>query len=91
MKEKEVRQLSSKEYEKLGRDLWMIYESNYRNRNRAYYFTFIKGIIYGFGIFLGGTIVVAILVYILGTFDQVPLVEKLYNAITNPTDINPNY
>lgn len=82
---KETTQLNAKEYEKLGREMWVIYETNYTNRKRAYMFTFFRGIIYGFGLFLGGTILVAILLYSLSFFDQVPFAEKLYNAITNPT------
>ena len=80
---------TSKDCEQLGRELWSIYETNYKNRKRAYWFTFFKGIIYGFGIFLGGTIVVALLLWGLNFFEQVPLlspiVEKLNNVIQDPT------
>lgn len=79
--------MSSKDYEKLGRDLWNIFELNYKNRKRLYTYTFLKGLVYGFGIFLGGTILVALLVYGLSLFDQVPFVDKVYDAITNPTSV----
>lgn len=81
--------ITDKEYEELGRELWNIYESNYKNRKRAYWFTFTKGMVYGFGIFLGGTILVAFLLWSLNFFEQVPLispvVEKINRAITEPT------
>jgi Domain of unknown function (DUF5665) len=80
-----AKELTDKDYEKLGRDMWMIYESNYRNRNRAYWFTFLKGIVYGLGIFLGGTIVVAIVLYVLNMFDSLTFIDKLLNAINDPT------
>jgi len=35
----------------------------------------------GLGIFLGGTVVVALLAWILGYFDQVPFVKSLVEAI----------
>jgi hypothetical protein len=83
--------MSTKDFEQLGRDLWLLYEMNYKNRKRMYLFTFGKGIAQGFGIFLGGTILVAFLLYSLSFFEQVPLlsplVEKLNSALTDPTSI----
>lgn len=78
---------SAKEFEAIGRDFWHIYEMNYKNRGRMYLFTFGKGVAQGFGIFLGGTILVALLLYGLSFFDEIPLVEKIYNALTDPTSV----
>jgi hypothetical protein len=80
-------ELTAKEFESIGRDFWQLYEMNYKNRNRMYLFTFGKGVMQGFGIFLGGTILVALLLYGLSFFDQVPGVDKIYNALTNPTSV----
>lgn len=79
--------LTAKDYEKLGRDMSNVYESMYTNKKRLYFLTFTKGIVYGFGIFLGGTILVAILVYSLGLFVEYPTINKLYNALTDPTSV----
>lgn len=83
--------MSTKDFEQLGRDLWSLYELNYKNRKRMYIFTFGKGIAQGFGIFLGGTILVAVLLYSLSFFEQVPLlspiVEKLNAVLTDPTSV----
>jgi hypothetical protein len=83
--------MSTKDFEQLGRDLWLLYEMNYKNRRRMYFFTFGKGIAQGFGIFLGGTILVAVLLYSLSFFERVPLlspiVEKLNNVLTDPTSV----
>lgn len=85
--EKPTESLTAKEFEAIGRDFWKLYELNYKNRGRMYLFTFGKGVAQGFGIFLGGTILVAALLYGLSFFDQVPLVDKIYNALTNPTSV----
>ena len=83
--------MTSKDYETLGRDLWSVYEMNYKNRKRMYIFTFGKGIAQGFGIFLGGTIVVAVLLYTLTFFEQIPLlspfVQKINEVIKDPTSV----
>ncbi len=67
----------------------MLYEMNYKNRKRMYFFTFGKGVMQGFGIFLGGTILVAVLLYSLSFFEQVPLlspvIEKINAVLTDPT------
>lgn len=81
------KELTAKEFEAIGRDFWRLYEMNYKNRGRMYLFTFGKGVAQGFGIFLGGTILVAMLLYGLSLFDEIPLVEKIYNALTDPTSV----
>jgi hypothetical protein len=81
---------TAKEFETIGRDFWRLYEMNYKNRSRMYLFTFGKGIAQGFGIFLGGTLLVALLIYGLSLFDdQFTFVDKLLRALTDPTDIQP--
>lgn len=37
----------------------------YRNRHQVYWMNFVRGVFFGFGSLLGGTIVVAIVVWIL--------------------------
>lgn len=83
--------MTAKDFESLGRDLWSMYELNYKNRKRMYFFTFGKGIAQGFGIFIGGTIVVAVLLYSLTFFEQIPLlspvIQKLNEVIKDPTSV----
>ena len=62
------------DYEQLGRMLENIYESGYIDRNRAYKMSFLKGIAAGFGGVIGATVFVAILLWTLTLFDQIPLV-----------------
>jgi hypothetical protein len=78
---------TAKEFEAIGRDFWRLYEMNYKNRSRMYLFTFGKGVAQGFGIFLGGTILVAVLIYSLGLFVEYPAINKLYEALTDPTSV----
>lgn len=42
------------------------------SRKQVYWFNFIRGIFFGFGTVIGGTIVVALLIWILSLFADIP-------------------
>lgn len=69
------KQNSSADYERLGRMIESIYLSGYADRKRAYTFSFFKGIFVGLGSVVGATIVVALLVWALGLFRGVPVIN----------------
>lgn len=71
----------SKDYENLGRMLTSIYETGYIDRNQSYKNSFIKGVLGGFGGVLGATIVVALLLWGLSFFNEVPLVGPFVNNV----------
>lgn len=76
--------MKPKDFEQLGRYMLDVYETAYTSKKRLFYISFLKGIGQGFGIFIGGTIVVAFVFWILGVFDDTflsPVIQKIYNAI----------
>ncbi len=73
--------MTDEELAELGKKLEQFYELGYINKKSAIGYSFIKGIAQGLGIFLGGSVVVALLAWILGYFDQVPFVHALVEAI----------
>lgn len=72
---------NDKELLELGKKLQAFYETGYIDRKQALKYTFIKSLIAGFGAFLGGTILVALLLWILSFFDQVTLVDHIVKII----------
>lgn len=66
-----------------------IYESGYIDRNKTYKMSFLKGIAAGFGGVIGATIIVAILLWALNLFDQVPLIgpftDKIQHTVQTKT------
>lgn len=80
--EKKEKRVSEKELQELGRQLKDFYElGGYVNKWRALRFTALKGMAQGLGIFLGGTVVVGLVIWILGAFDRIPLVNDLVEAM----------
>ncbi len=80
-----AKKLTKKDEEalELGKKLQQFYETGYVNKKQALSFTFVKAVITGFGIFLGGTILVALVLWILGFFDQIPLIEHIVRVINS--------
>jgi hypothetical protein len=74
---------TDKYYEELGKSLENILLLGYTKPSRMLFFTFLKGIVYGLGIFIGGTIIIALLVWALQQFNNVPLIGHLVQKIVN--------
>jgi hypothetical protein len=74
---------TTKDYEKMGRMLEDLFASGSGNIKHLLWYNFVKGVAYGLGIFLGGTIVIAIIIWILNLFNQVPLIGPFVQNIIN--------
>jgi uncharacterized protein (DUF697 family) len=77
--------MTAKQYEELGRIVASVYETGYLNKAQSYRNAFIKGVVGGFGGVVGATVVVALLLWVLSFFGEVPLVgdfsDKLQQTI----------
>ena len=60
--------------EQVGQMLVNIYESGYLDKNKSYKMSFLKGLAGGLGGVIGATIVVALLIWVLSLFQEVPLI-----------------
>ena len=58
-----------------------IFESGYLDRPTAYKSSFIKGLLGGLGGVIGATIVVALLIWLLSLFQNVPLIGRLVENV----------
>lgn len=73
---------TSAEYEELGKKLMDFYESGYVNKKQALSWAFLKGLVGGFGAFLGGTILIGLLIWVLSLFDQVPFIDAVRQTLS---------
>lgn len=75
------KEMTPKEYEQLGRRMEQVYTTGYASRGRLMYMNFLRGIAYGVGIFIGGTIVVGIVITVLVQFEEVPVIGPFAQKI----------
>jgi uncharacterized protein DUF5665 len=61
----------------------LFYDFN-RNRVQIYKMNFVRGIFFGFGSVLGGTVVIALLIWLLGALAGVfPPIDDFFNGISD--------
>ncbi|HUS26692.1 MAG TPA: DUF5665 domain-containing protein [Nevskiaceae bacterium] len=68
---------TDKELLQFAHQLEQLYEDGVANKRQVLLFSFLKGIATGFGVFLGGTIVVALLLWGLSRLSDLPFVGQL--------------
>lgn len=86
---KNKKKMTDKDYEKLGRAIEEVYLIGYANPRRFLWFNFLRGIVYGLGIFIGGTIIVAIVIGVLGKFDDNLIIGPFVKRIMEIIQSNP--
>jgi hypothetical protein len=80
-------ELSKKQREEFTKQqLEYFFEMSHPRWARVIKYSFIKGLATGFGLFLGGTIVVALLLWILSLVGQVPFLEKIAESVREALD-----
>lgn len=72
--------LSKTEVEQIGRMVKSIYESGYLDKTTTYKMSFLKGILAGLGGVIGATVVLAILLWGLSLFDEIPIIGPLFES-----------
>jgi hypothetical protein len=77
---------SDKELQELGQKLREVIEVGYVNRKQALWFSFLKGMATGFGAFLGGTILIGLLLGLLSLFTEIPLIGQVIENFRNSLD-----
>ena len=65
----------------LGKKLQQFYDAGYVNKKQSITFAFYKGIASGFGVFLGGTIVIGLLLWLLSLFGQIPIIGHFIHTL----------
>lgn len=70
-----------KDYEEIGRMVAAIYESGYIDNSKSLKMSFIKGMFQGFGGVLGATLLVALLIWLLSLFSEIPFVGRVTEQV----------
>ena len=72
--------MSDKKRIEFAKQVEYMYEATNPSWRRVLTFTFLKGVVTGLGVFLGGTIVVTILLWILSGLGQLPFLHELTDS-----------
>ena len=79
------RNLNDEDYRKLGKSLEKIVRKDYidlaLNWRRLLGVSLVRGLAMGFGTVLGATILIALLVWLLSFFNQIPLIGNLFEGL----------
>lgn len=78
-----------KEYEQMGRELEALYWSVHPNRSNFYKAAFLRGILGGVGGVIGATVVIALVLWLLSLFNDVPLIGGFVDAIRRTIESGP--
>lgn len=85
MAKKVVTKLSDKDYQNLGKAIEQIIQKDYvdlaLNKKRLIMTKLIAGLAAGFGGVIGATVVVALLLWLLSLFNEVPFFGKIFEGL----------
>jgi hypothetical protein len=80
-------QLTKKQREEFTKQqLEYFFEMSHPKWGRVIKYSFIRGLATGFGVFMGGTIVVGVLLWILSLLGQVPFLNELIESSRDTLD-----
>ncbi len=65
----------------LGRKMQAVFDMGYFSRKDALKWSFLKGLATGLGAFVGGTIVIAVLIWVVSRFNSFPLVGPVTQQV----------
>ncbi|MEK7600147.1 MAG: DUF5665 domain-containing protein [Patescibacteria group bacterium] len=71
------------DYEKIGILLEDIVAVGYGKPWKLMWYSFIRGLAYGVGIFLAGTVVVGLVIWGLSLFNDIPVIGRFVQNIVN--------
>lgn len=63
-----------------------VFNDLYRDRFRVYRMNFVRGVFFGLGSALGGTLVIALIIWIFSLFVDFPLVGEYFEGIQQSID-----
>jgi hypothetical protein len=83
MNDPPITEKHEKELLDLGKKLEVFYRTGYISKKKSLYFAFLQGLMSGLGAVVGGTIVIALILWLLSFFKQVPLIGPVSDNINH--------
>lgn len=70
-----------KDYERIGRVMEAVVQAGYANKKRLILANFIRGLFFGLGATLGVSIILAILLFVLSLFTEIPFIGEIFESV----------
>lgn len=86
---KKNKPFSEKDYQQLGQQVVDLYDALKPNRTALYRASFIKGVAGGLGGVVGATVGVALLLWLLSLFGQIPIVGHFVETVRHTIENRP--
>jgi len=83
---KAKKMLTDKERVEFTKGIEYLFEASYANWKRVLLMSFLKGVATGLGVFLGGTIVVGLLLWLLSGLGQLPFINDISESAKSSID-----
>lgn len=80
LKKQRQQERLNKYQEKVARS---IFSGDFVDKGQLYRLNFVRGVFFGLGTFVGGTIVVAMLIWLLTFFSEIPFIGELVETVRN--------
>lgn len=58
-----------------------LFDDYYRSRFKVYKMNFVRGIVFGFGSVIGGTLMIALLLWLLSFFSELPFIGQFTQTV----------
>jgi hypothetical protein len=81
--------LSEKDYQQLGQQVADMYDTLKPNRRALYRVSFFRGLLGGLGGVIGATVGVALLLWLLSLFGQIPILGHFVDSVRHTIESRP--
>lgn len=80
-KKKQKEKITSHQADEAAKALEALFAAGYVDKHKLYMANFVRGIFFSVGSIVGATIIIALLLWILSLFDQVPIIGPFFDSL----------
>lgn len=89
-KKKQDEELLKRNHDEIARALEILFAVDYIDKKKLYFHNFLRGMVFSAGGVIGATLVIAVLIWILSVFDNIPVIGPVFEDTKNSIQKNSN-